>query len=122
MTENDSVWTIEELVALTDEIQTAEIDFRGRPFQIQFCELVEGEEPKLLPLDQSASEEEQSEWYQKVGSERILRMIKKASEKDPEAVKISADQYALLPATLRYQIISKVLNLEQQVKEDFQVG
>ena len=113
---------MEELVALTDEVQIDEGVFRDKLVEFQFCELVEGEEPKLLPLDQSASEEEQSDWYQKVGSERILRMIKKASEKDPEAVKISAEQYALLPATLRYQIIAKVLNLEQQVKEDFQVG
>ena len=119
---NDSVWTIEELVALTDEIQTVEMEFRGRPFRIQFCELVEGEEPKLLPLDASASEEEQSDWYQRVGSERILKMISKASEKDPEAVDITAEQYSALPATLRYQIISKVLNLETSNKDDFQTG
>jgi hypothetical protein len=119
---NDSVWTIEELVALTDEIQTVEMEFRGRPFRIQFCELVEGEEPKLLPLDASASEEEQSDWYQRVGSERILKMIGKAVEKNPDAVDITAEQYGALPATLRYQIISKVLNLEATVKEDFQTG
>ena len=119
---NDSVWTIEELVALTDEIQTVEMEFRGRPFRIQFCELVEGEEPKLLPLDAGASEEAQSEWYQKVGSERILKMIGKASEKDPKSVEITAEQYSALPSTLRYQIISKVLNLESTVKEDFQTG
>jgi|TARA_E500000305_G_C3872834_1_gene165969 hypothetical protein len=119
---NDSVWTIEELVALTDEIQTVEMEFRGRPFRIQFCELVEGEEPKLLPLDASASEEEQSDWYQRVGSERILKMIGKAVDKNPDAVEITAEQYGALPATLRYQIISKVLNLEATVKEDFQTG
>tara|TARA_R110002110_G_scaffold31110_6_gene109753 strand:- start:298 stop:663 length:366 start_codon:yes stop_codon:yes gene_type:complete len=119
---NDSVWTIEELVALTDEIQTVEMEFRGRPFRIQFCELVEGEEPKLLPLDAGASEEEQSDWYQRVGSERILKMIGKASEKDPDSVEITAEQYSALPATLRYQIISKVLNLESSAKDDFQTG
>ena len=43
----DNVWTIDELVALTDKVQTEELDFRGKKFSFHFCELVESEEPKF---------------------------------------------------------------------------
>ena len=75
MTNNDSVWSIEELVALTDEIQKTEVSYRGKVFSFEYAELTEAEEPKMVPLDDKASEEDQANWYQKVGSERILAMI-----------------------------------------------
>ena len=50
-------WTLDDLVALTDEVQQGAIDFRGKLFKYQFCELVEKEEPKFKPLDERASEE-----------------------------------------------------------------
>ena len=41
-----NTWTIEELVALTDKVQNGTVEFRGKPFEFQFCELSEKEEPK----------------------------------------------------------------------------
>ena len=48
MTEN--VWTIDELVALTDEIQTGKTEYNGKDFLFHYCELTEAEEPKLVML------------------------------------------------------------------------
>ena len=52
------MWTMEDLVALTDEVQEGEINFRDKVVKFQFCELVEKEEPKFRPLSDRASEEE----------------------------------------------------------------
>ena len=40
MTENE-FWNIDELVALTDEVQTSEIEYNGKQLKIQYCELTE---------------------------------------------------------------------------------
>ena len=123
MTNNDSVWSIEELVALTDEIQKTEVDYRGKVFSFEFAELTEEEEPKMLPLDESASSEEQALWYQKVGSERILAMIRKATARNPEGnPPIDEESWKKLPATLRYKIIAEVLNIDGETKANFPNG
>ena len=44
MTEDANVWTIEELVELTDQVQTGKVTYRGKDFHFQFCELAEKEE------------------------------------------------------------------------------
>ena len=62
MTENE-FWNIDELVALTDEVQTSEIEYNEKKLKIQFCELTEGEEPKLDLPPARASEEEQNKAY-----------------------------------------------------------
>ena len=122
MTNNDSVWSIEELVALTDEIQKAEVDYRGKVFSFEYAELTEEEEPKMVPLDDSASEEDQAKWYQKVGSERILAMMKKAYDRNPKGVSIDEESWKKLPATLRYKIIAEVLNIDSDTKANFPNG
>jgi hypothetical protein len=123
MTNNDSVWSIEELVALTDEIQKAEVDFRGKVFSFEYADLTEEEEPKMLPLDESASSEEQALWYQKVGSERILAMIRKATARNPEGnPPIDEESWKKLPATLRYKIIAEILNMDSDTKANFPNG
>ena len=38
-------WSMEDLIALTDEVQTAELDYKGKTVNIQWCELIESEEP-----------------------------------------------------------------------------
>ena len=45
MTENE-FWNIDELVALTDKVQTGEVDYNEKKLKFQYCELTEGEEPK----------------------------------------------------------------------------
>ena len=45
--EKQTAWSIEELIALTDEVQNASVDYRGKDFDFHFCELVEEEEPKI---------------------------------------------------------------------------
>jgi len=44
--ENEA-WSIDELVQLTDEIQSTSVMFREREVKFQFSELVEAEEPKF---------------------------------------------------------------------------
>ena len=44
---SEDVWTIEELVALADEVQNGEVEYRGKTVNFQFCELTEAEDPKF---------------------------------------------------------------------------
>ena len=61
MPENkESVWSIDELVSLTDDVQEDSIEYKGKKFTFQFCELVEAEEPKYTGIPESASEEEKN--------------------------------------------------------------
>mgnify|MGYP003660390080 FL=1 len=111
---------MEELVALTDEVQISEVIFRDKLVEFQFCELIEKEEPKLKPQD-NMSEEEKMGYYQELGSARVFRMIAKATEKNPDGPCISEEQWNLLPTTLRYQITNQILGVEQEVKENFTI-
>ena len=108
MTENE-FWNIDELVALTDEVQTSEVDYNEKKLKIQFCELTEGEEPKLDLPSAEASEEEQNKAYQKIGQARIVAMIEKANKKNPEGVTVSAENWEKLPSTIRWGLSQAVL-------------
>jgi hypothetical protein len=116
--ENEA-WSIDELVQLTDEIQSTSVMFREREVKFQFSELVEAEEPKFRPLSDRASDEDKMAYYQKVGSNRILAMLDKANNKDPEGPSINKDQWSLLPTTLRYQISNRIMGIEQESRENF---
>ena len=37
---SEDVWTIEELVALTEDVQQGEVEYRGKKFEFQFCEFL----------------------------------------------------------------------------------
>jgi G:T/U-mismatch repair DNA glycosylase len=108
MTENE-FWNIDELVALTDEVQTSEVDYNEKKLKFQYCELTEGEEPKLDLPPSDASEEEQNKAYQKIGQARILAMITKANEKNPEGATVSAENWDKLPSTIRWGLSQAVL-------------
>jgi hypothetical protein len=116
--EKKESWSMEELVALTDEVQISEVIFRDKLVEFQFCELIEKEEPKLKSQD-TMSEDEKMGYYQELGSARVFRMIEKAAEKNPDGPCISQEQWTLLPTTLRYQITNKILGVEQEVKANF---
>ena len=122
MAKEDSVWSINELVALADEVQQGKSDFRGKEFRYQYCELTESEEPKTLPLDDNASDDAKADWYAKVGSEKILAMIEKANKKDPEGATITEDNWGKLPVTLRYAVMADILNIDTEVAANFQSG
>ena len=108
MTENE-FWNIDELVALTDEVQTSEIEYNGKQLKIQYCELTEGEEPKLDLPPAEASEEEQNAAYQKIGQARIIAMIAKANEKNPEGISITEENWSELPSTIRWGVSNSIL-------------
>ena len=118
----EDVWTIEELVALTEEVQQGEVEYRGKKFCFQYCELTEAEEPKLAMPDDSASADEKNEFYTKVGTERILTMVRKANEKNPEGTTLTDELWNTLPATLRFQITAEVLQLKDNIAENFTSG
>ena len=88
MTENEvieeEVWSMDDLIALTDEVQEEELEYRGKLVKFQFCELTEAEEPKFKNLGPNTSEDDKMAMYQELGSQRCLKMIEKANEKNPE--------------------------------------
>ena len=119
MTEEKEMWTIEELVSMTETVQQKEVVWAGKSLKIQWCELTESEEPKMALPDDSAPSEEQTEYYKQLASERVLKMIEKANDKSPETANISSENYMSLPTTLRWQISSIVLG---QNNENFISG
>jgi len=118
----ENVWTIDELVSLTAEVQTTTVNYRGKNLDFQFCELEEQEEPKLRWLSTEASDDERAVWAAQIGTERILLMIDKANKKNPDGTTITSKSWKSLPATLRYQITSEILQVENDVKENFITG
>tara|TARA_R110000765_G_scaffold257873_3_gene358181 strand:+ start:90 stop:452 length:363 start_codon:yes stop_codon:yes gene_type:complete len=118
MTEK-KIWSMDELVALTDEVQKGEVEFRGKIVEFQFCELTEKEEPKFTGMNDNLPEDEKMEIYQELGTKRVMRMLLKASEKDPEGPHISEEQWTLLPTTLRYAISNKIIGVEETASENF---
>ena len=123
MTEKNmkETWSMEDLVALTDEVQTDEIDYRGKIVKFQFCELTESEEPKFKNLGPDITEDEKMAVYQELGSERCLRMILKANEKNPDGATLEKEHWSVLPTTLRYSIANKIMGVEGAVKENFTI-
>ena len=107
MTEN--VWTIDELVALTDKVQTGETEYNGKSFIFQYCELTEAEEPKLSLPPQGAPEEDMNEAYKEIGQKRILAMILKANEKNSDGASITKENWPLLPSTVRWGVSNYIL-------------
>ena len=119
MTEEKEMWTIDELVKMTEEVQHKEIMWAGKALNVQWCELTEAEEPKMdLPVDDAPSEE-QTEYYKTLAGERVLAMIEKANEKSPDTITIKSSNWASLPTTLRWQMSSLVLG---QATENFTSG
>ena len=47
------IWTIDELVSLTENVQSKDIEYNGKTVPVQWCELTEAEEPKLSLPDEN---------------------------------------------------------------------
>ena len=115
-------WTIESLVALTDEVQNEEVEYRGKVLKIQFCELTEEEEPTGSFKDDFENEEERMTYYQELGTMRVLKMIEKANEKVQENKLLDSETWSKLPTTLRYAIANKIMAINAEVRENFTMG
>ena len=107
--EKQTAWSIEELIALTDEVQNASVDYRGKDFDFHFCELVEEEEPKMGSIPEDADDDEKMAHYSKIGNQRIVAMIEKANKKNPEGVTVSTENWDKLPSTIRWGLSQAVL-------------
>ena len=118
MTEK-KIWSMDELVALTDEVQKEQVEFRNKVVEFQFCELTEKEEPKFTGVSEELPEEEKMALYQEIGSNRVIKMLQKANDKEPDGPAIMAEQWILLPTTLRYNITNKILGVEDDAKQNF---
>jgi len=117
--EEMGVWSMDDLVELTEKVQSDYIVYRGKKVAFQFCELTEVEEPKFKQLPENASESKKMEMYQELGAKRCLKMILKANEKNPEGITLQAQHWKSLPTTLRYGIATKMMNIESEVKANF---
>ena len=103
------VWSIEELIAMTDTVQNKDIEWQGKTLEIQYCELTEEEEPKMLLPDDDMPSEEQNEYYREIASQRVSRMIRKANDKNPDGITLTEENWGQMPTTLRWQISGFVL-------------
>ena len=104
------IWTIDELVELTEKVQTDSLTYLEKELPIQWCDLVESEEPKVdLAAVDSADESTKQELFAKFGTERVLAMIEKANKKNPEGASITRDSWDKIPATIRWQLSGTVL-------------
>ena len=104
------VWTIDELVELTEKVQTDSITYMDKELPIQWCDLVESEEPKVdLAAIDSADEGQKQEIFAQFGTERVLAMVEKANKKNPEGVSVTRESWDKIPATIRWQLSGSVL-------------
>ena len=119
MTEKkNEIWTIEELVSLTETIQTDELEYNGKMIPFQWCELTESEEPQMGLPDPNAPEEQQNAHFAKLAGARVEAMISKANERNPEGAFISLDSWSKLPTTLRWSISNTIMQTDNS-KSDF---
>ena len=104
------VWTIDELVELTEKVQTDSVSYQEKELPIQWCDLVESEEPKVdLAAVDSADESTKQDLFAKFGTARVLAMVEKANKKNPEGATLTRDSWDKIPATIRWQLSGLVL-------------
>ena len=109
------VWSMEDLLSLTDEVQTEEMEYKGKIISLQWCELVESEEPKMAMPSDDAPEEEKNTYYQSIANEKIVKMIEKANEKTADGAFVTGDVWSKLPTTLKYRLSAKVMGTDAEV-------
>jgi len=108
-------WSMEDLIALTDAVQSEDLEYKGKTVSIQWCELVESEEPKMAIPSDDTPEEEKNDYYSKLAAEKVMKMIEKANGKNPDGAALTADVWTQLPTTLKYQISAKVMGTDTDV-------
>lgn len=116
MTENKvEMWSMDDLIALTDEVQSEDLDYKGKSITIQWCELVESEEPKMIIPNDDQSEEDKNAYYSELANKKVLRMIEKANGKNPDGAFINEEMWGKLPTSLKYKVSAKVMGTETEV-------
>ncbi len=118
MEKKNEVWTIEELVALTETVQTKELEYNGKMIPLQWCELTESEEPQMGLPDPNAPDDEQNAHFARLAGARVEAMISKANDKNPDGVSITKESWTKLPTTLRWNISNTIMQTDAQ-KSDF---
>lgn len=118
-TEKTEFWTIDELVALTENVQTAEIEYNGKVLPLQWCELTEAEEPKMAVPDANMPEDEKNAYFADIASKRMLAMLLKANERNSEGTSITEESWSKLPTTLRWTISNTVMSAKKEINQDF---
>tara|TARA_Y100000593_G_C4162434_1_gene262706 strand:+ start:68 stop:424 length:357 start_codon:yes stop_codon:yes gene_type:complete len=108
-------WSMEDLIALTDEVQSEDMEYKGKTVHIQWCELVESEEPKMAIPSDDTPEEEKNDYYTQLAAEKVMKMIEKANEKNPEGATLSPEVWSKLPTTLKYKISAKIMGTDTDV-------
>ena len=111
------VWTIDELVSLTETVQSARVEYVGRILPIQWVELTESEEPKMGAPDENADPDDVQEHYKEIAQVRVGKMIAKANSINPDGASLTEETWVKLPTTIRWQISGKILGGE--ASEDF---
>ena len=111
------VWTIDDLVALTETVQSAEVEYQGKLLPIQWCELTESEEPKIGVPSDDASNEDVQEHFKEIAQLRVGKMISKANTMNPDNITLTDESWIKLPTTIRWQVSGKILGGE--TSEDF---
>ena len=115
MTENKvEMWSMDDLIALTDEVQSEELEYKGKSIMVQWCELVESEEPKMIIPEDDQPEEEKNAYYSELANKKILKMIGKANEKNPDGAFLNEEMWNKLPTSLKYRVSAKVMGTESE--------
>ena len=118
MTEEKEYWSLDELVALTETVQETELEHQGKFIKLQWCELVESEEPKF-DIDESLDEAAKNQMYMDLGKERCLAMLTKAANKNPDGPIMTKELWDHLPSTLKYKMQNTMMGVDVS---DFQSG
>ena len=109
------MWSMDDLIALTDKIQSEDLEYNGKSVPVQWCELVELEEPKMIIPEDDQPEDEKNAYYSELANKKILKMIEKANEKNPDGASIDSDVWSKLPTSLKYKVSAKVMGTESEV-------
>jgi len=112
-------WSMEDLIALTDTVQSEEMKYKGKTVKIQWCELVESEEPKMAIPSDDTPEEEKNEYYTQLAGQKVMKMIEKANEKNPDGAFLLPDVWSKLPTTLKYKVSAKIMGTDDDTDVDF---
>jgi len=120
MEEEKQVWTIDQLVAMTETVQSVDIEYNGKVLPVQWCELTEGEEPKMAVPDEDTPAEEVSEYYKSLAQERVSKMLDKANKLAPDTITLTPETWEKLPTTIRWSISGKILSGD--ASQDFTTG
>ena len=115
------MWSMDDLISLTQEIQTTDLLFKNKTVSVQYCELVEKEEPSIS-VSESLSQEEKDAYYMEVGVGRVKAMLDKANNMNPEGATVTSENWGKLPSTLRFMIANEIMGIETDVSENFTIG